>query len=931
MAVSMKNVDVAFQGVGQKPGMDIWRIEDFKPVLLPKESHGKFYTGDSYIVLKTTALKTGGFHYDIHFWLGKKTSQDEAGTAAIKTVELDAALGGRAVQYRETQEHETDLFLSYFKPCIIPMEGGVASGFKKVEVGKVEPRLFVVKGRRAVRVAQVPFARSSLNHDDVFVLDTESTIFQFNGATSSIQERGKALEVVQYIKDTDHDGKCEVIIIDDGTLGSEADTGQFWVLFGGFAPLSKKAAVVDDAPELLKAKLLCIVEGSFKEVEISKDVLDSNKCYLLDCGTELYIWAGRNTSLDVRKAAISIVEGFITNQKRLKHTQITRIIEGFETLEFRSYFDKWPLNGQQPVSEEGRGKVAALLKQQGLNTKGILKGSPTKEEIPLLPNLSGKIEVWRVEGDQKKEVGAGEVGKFYDSSCYIVLYTYQGAERKEEYLLCNWIGRHTSVEDKAASVRIMNEMCAAFKGRAVLAYIAQGKEPIQFLAMFKCMCTLKEHTGPGLKENAIMLVRVRSAGPHIVVAVQVEPLSVSLNSADCFLLQTNSKLYAWSGNLSSAENQKAVLRVAEVLKPGVVARPVKEGLEPPIFWSSLGGKRKYAGHREPKDGPKDPRLYACNLSKGNLKMIEVHNFMQEDLLSEDIMILDCHNAIYEWVGQHASRDNKELSLDIAKKYVERAARLDGLQPETPIFIVTEGNEPAFFTTFFSWDPTKVNVNGDAYARMVAGLQGRPAPKEKAQRRLTPSASAGARDSSTQRAAAMAALSSQLTSEGILSQGRLSEGRLSKVAQTLINQNSNSAPVSPRFHRPSTANSQRAAAMAALSFMLGPKAGPASTVSVDADWVAGSSPFTKVEATGDTESTGSRSEDGGDDGVEVTEFYSYDRLKSSSTDPAPKINIKRKEAYLSPEDFEKLFGISKVQFYEMPKWKQDQRKRNLQLF
>jgi hypothetical protein len=59
----------------------------------------------------------------------------------------------------------------------------------------------------------VPFARSSLNHDDVFVLDTASTIFQFNGVTSSIQERGKALEVVQYIKDTDHDGKCDVIII----------------------------------------------------------------------------------------------------------------------------------------------------------------------------------------------------------------------------------------------------------------------------------------------------------------------------------------------------------------------------------------------------------------------------------------------------------------------------------------------------------------------------------------------------------------------------------------------------------------------------------------------------------------------------------------------------------------------------------------------
>ena len=44
-------------------------------------------------------------------------------------------------------------------------------------------------------------------------------------------------------------------VTDDGTLGSEADTGQFWVLFGGFAPLTKKAAVTDDAPASAKLKL----------------------------------------------------------------------------------------------------------------------------------------------------------------------------------------------------------------------------------------------------------------------------------------------------------------------------------------------------------------------------------------------------------------------------------------------------------------------------------------------------------------------------------------------------------------------------------------------------------------------------------------------------------------------------------------------------
>ena len=68
-----------------------------------------------------------------------------------------------------------------------------------------------------ILISKVPFARSSLNHDDVFILDTEKKIYQFNGANSNIQERAKALEVVQYLKDTYHEGKCDVAIIGERT------------------------------------------------------------------------------------------------------------------------------------------------------------------------------------------------------------------------------------------------------------------------------------------------------------------------------------------------------------------------------------------------------------------------------------------------------------------------------------------------------------------------------------------------------------------------------------------------------------------------------------------------------------------------------------------------------------------------------------------
>lgn len=37
-------------------GLEIWRIENFRPVPVPKSSYGKFFTGDSYVILKVSNL-----------------------------------------------------------------------------------------------------------------------------------------------------------------------------------------------------------------------------------------------------------------------------------------------------------------------------------------------------------------------------------------------------------------------------------------------------------------------------------------------------------------------------------------------------------------------------------------------------------------------------------------------------------------------------------------------------------------------------------------------------------------------------------------------------------------------------------------------------------------------------------------------------------
>lgn len=55
----------------------------------------------------------------IHFWLGANCTSDKSGNVAYKVIELDTHLESIASQYRETQEHESARFMSYFKDGIM--------------------------------------------------------------------------------------------------------------------------------------------------------------------------------------------------------------------------------------------------------------------------------------------------------------------------------------------------------------------------------------------------------------------------------------------------------------------------------------------------------------------------------------------------------------------------------------------------------------------------------------------------------------------------------------------------------------------------------------------------------------------------------------------------------------------------------------------
>ncbi|KAK8546213.1 hypothetical protein V6N12_027008 [Hibiscus sabdariffa] len=824
MATTAKVLDPAFQAVGQKSGLEIWRIENFQPVPLPKSDYGKFYMGDSYIVLNTSHGKSGSYMYDIHFWIGKDTSQDEAGTAAIKTVELDAGLGGRAVQHRELQGHESDKFLSYFKPCIVPLQGGVASGFKKPEEEVFETRLYVCRGKRVVKLKQVPFARSSLNHDDVFILDSEQKIYQFNGANSNIQERAKALEVIQFLKDKYHDGVCKVAIVDDGKLDTESDSGEFWVLFGGFAPIGKKVSHEDDIiPETTPAKLYSITNGKVTPMEgkLSKSLLENDKCYLVDCGSEVFVWVGRATQVEERKAANQAAEGFVARNNRPKATRITRLIQGYETNSFKSNFDSWPTASTAPGGEDGRGKVAAMLKQQKAAVKGVTKTAPVQEEVTLLEG-GGKMEVWYINDGTKMPLEKEDIGKFYSGDCYIVLYTYHSGERKEDFFLCWWIGKDSVKEDQKTAADLANSTFNSLKGRPVQGRLFEGKETPQFIALFQPMVILKGGLSAGYKKSiadqgltdvtytadSVALFQISGTAAHNSKALQVDAVAKSLNSTECFLLQSGSStIFTWFGTQSSKEEQELAVKVAE-----------------------------------------------------SLKVEEVYNFSQDDLLTEDILILDTHAEVFVWVGQCVDTKEKQSAFEIGQKYIDRAVSLEGLSPKVALFKVIEGTEPCFFTALFSWDSHRAIVLGNSFQKKVALLFGGSNLEDKSDGGQGP----------RQRAEALAALTS---------------------AFNPASDTKTSAP------KPASSGqgSQRAAAVAALSGVLtaekkkSPDGSPRKSTSSPPSDAKG-----ELDHSEETGENNADDQETGDGNVSQNCTYSYDQLKSKSENPATGIDLKRRE-------------------------------------
>jgi len=297
-------------------GIIVWRIVKFKVTHWPAEDYGSFYSGDSYILLNTWK-EEDEFKYDLHFWIGKHSTQDEYGTAAYKTVELDTYMDDKPVQHREVQGYESDLFLSYFKNPIAYMEGGADTGFRHVPPECYEPRLLqLVGGRKDVLLKEVGLWKERINSDDVFVLDGGLNIHQFNGRNANKDEQMKAAQYCAKLRSDRPKAKLEVT--DEELDGTRA----IMKLLRDGGPPKEETVKYEAKPE--DRALLRLTEKTDKTFdfqEVGKGaalegvVLDQGDVYILDTGAHCYVWVGLNASEGEKKNGFAYASSYLAHSK----------------------------------------------------------------------------------------------------------------------------------------------------------------------------------------------------------------------------------------------------------------------------------------------------------------------------------------------------------------------------------------------------------------------------------------------------------------------------------------------------------------------------------------------------------------------------------------------------------------------------------------
>ncbi|TPX58024.1 hypothetical protein PhCBS80983_g03422 [Powellomyces hirtus] len=334
----------------------------------------------------------------IYVYIGTKAEIDKRFCAAMFSTGLRNWIYATRNVERETTGDESAEFLALFGGKFIVdenLEAATDSSLFVAEEKRWPLRLYMLCGNKEIKLRLVNPNARSLKSTNVFLLDWGRELYQWNGSLSTLQQKVKCRILTARINRHERVGKADVVELDEGD-----ETARFWAILGAECGLrhqprprdddhdshhddedgeesddleqedilAEKAAAeaqqaedelfaaIGDAPVTLYRAFEDLSEDVGTHVvkvgKLARAMLVSDAAYVVDAGVELFLWIGKNASLELRGMATELLARVAPLQKRPKWVGLHKLMDEHESEVFKLRFPDWDTTAHEVNWEE---------------------------------------------------------------------------------------------------------------------------------------------------------------------------------------------------------------------------------------------------------------------------------------------------------------------------------------------------------------------------------------------------------------------------------------------------------------------------------------------------------------------------------------------------------------------------------------------------